>query len=100
MRLEGEEIAVDAYGMRDRSWGPRSQFGATLHSSGAVRGGYSYATASDRDGFHAITMDFGGGCIAIHGYVLAGGEYAACRVRPAGGAGPARRRAVPRRRSS
>jgi len=76
IRLEGEDIDVDSFGMRDRSWGPRSQFGATLHSSGAVRGGYSYATASERDGVHAITMDFGGGCIAIHGYVLRDGEYA------------------------
>ncbi len=72
--IEGTEVEVDSYGMRDRSWGPRSQFGATMH--GATRGGYSYATASDRDGFHAITMDHGQGCNAIHGYVLRDGEYA------------------------
>ena len=41
-----------------------------------MRGGYSYATASDRDAFHAITMDFGTGCIAIHGYVLRDGVWA------------------------
>jgi hypothetical protein len=76
IRLDGVEVTVDSYGMRDRSWGPRSQFGATLHSSGARRGGYSYATASERDAFHAITMDFGDGCIAIHGYVLRDGSYA------------------------
>lgn len=76
MTLEGETIAVDAYGMRDRSWGPRSQFGADLHGSGAVRGGYSYATASADDGFHAITMDWGDGAIAIHGYVNRDGVYA------------------------
>ena len=75
LRLDGEDVAVDSYGMRDRSWGPRSQFGTTLHSSGAVCGGYSYATASEQDGFHAITMDFGGGCIAIHGYILRDGTY-------------------------
>jgi hypothetical protein len=75
LRLEGEEMAVDAYGMRDRSWGPRSQFGADLHGSGAVRGGYSYATASPHDGFHAITMDWGDGAVAIHGYVNRNGEY-------------------------
>ena len=74
--LDGEEIAVDSYGMRDRSWGPRSQFGADLHGSGAVRGGYSYATASPADGFHAITMDWGDGCIAIHGFLNRDGEYA------------------------
>ncbi len=74
MTLEGTVIEVDSYGMRDRSWGPRSQFGATMH--GATWGGYSYATASERNGFHAITMDFGQGCNAIHGYVLKDGEYA------------------------
>lgn len=76
MTLEGETITVDAYGMRDRSWGPRSQFGPDLHGSGAVRGGYSYATASAADGFHVITMDWGDGAIAIHGYLNRDGEYA------------------------
>jgi hypothetical protein len=71
--LEGEEIAVDSYGFRDRSWGPRSQFGDAMH--GASTGGYSYATASDRDGFHAITMDFDGACLGIHGYVLRDGVW-------------------------
>jgi hypothetical protein len=76
IELDGETVTVDAFGMRDRSWGPRSQIGATLHSSGAVNGGYSYATADEGNGFHAITMDFGDGCIAIHGYLLRDGEYA------------------------
>ena len=70
--LEGETIPVDSFGFRDRSWGPRAQFGDSLH--GATNGGYSYATASPRDGFHAITMDYGAGCIGIHGYVLRDGE--------------------------
>lgn len=74
--LHGEEIPVDSYGMRDRSWGPRPQFGQGIHGGGSLRGGYSYATASDRDAFHAITMDFGSGCIAIHGYVLRDGAWA------------------------
>lgn len=73
IRIAGEEIAVDGFGMRDRSWGPRSQFGATMH--GATTGGYSYATASESDGFHAITMDFGQGCLAIHGFLLRDGEW-------------------------
>lgn len=77
IRLGDDVYEVDAYGMRDRSWGPRSQFGATLH--GAVRGGYSYATASDADGFHALTMAYGEGddpdCTVIHGYYLRDGEY-------------------------
>ena len=71
--LEGEEFAVDSFGFRDRSWGPRSQFGDSLH--GATNGGYSYATASARDGFHAITMNYGAGCIGIHGYVVRDGEW-------------------------
>ena len=37
------------------------------------RGGYSYATASERDAFPTITMDFGSGCINIHGYLLRDG---------------------------
>jgi len=73
--LHGEEIPVDSYGFRDRSWGPRSQYGQGIHGGGSMRGGYSYATASERDAFHAITMDFGTGCIAIHGYVLRDGEW-------------------------
>ncbi len=81
IRLGDETIAVDSYGFRDRSWGVRSQFGPGLTSSTARRGGYSYATASERDGFHAITMSFGDGafgegCIAIHGYVMLDGEWA------------------------
>jgi hypothetical protein len=74
--LHGEEIPVDSYGFRDRSWGPRPQYGQGIHGGGSMRGGYSYATASDRDAFHAITMDFGTGCIAIHGYVLRDGVWA------------------------
>ena len=76
IRLGDELIQVDSFGFRDRSWGPRTQFGQGLASSPARCGGYSYATASERDALHAITMDFGGGCIAIHGYVLLDGRWA------------------------
>jgi hypothetical protein len=76
LSLYGEEIAVDAFGFRDRSWGPRSQFGLGIHGTSALAGGYSYATASERDAFHAITMDFGDGGVAIHGYVLRDGRWA------------------------
>ena len=72
--LAGEEIPVDAFGFRDRSWGPRTQFGRGIHNSGAMSGGYSYATASEGHAFHAITMDFGSGALAIHGYILRDGE--------------------------
>jgi hypothetical protein len=73
--LQGESIAVDAFGFRDRSWGPRSQFGAGLAGSSARHGGYSYATASERDAFHTITMDFGAGCNNIHGYLVRDGVW-------------------------
>ena len=73
--LDGEEIPVDAFGFRDRSWGPRSQFGRGIHGTQAMSGGYSYATASDQDAFHAITMDFGSGGLAIHGYLLRSGIW-------------------------
>jgi hypothetical protein len=74
--LQGEEIAVDAFGFRDRSWGVRSQFGQGLMTSTAPRGGYSYATASPADAFHSITLAFDDGeCINIHGYLLRDGEW-------------------------
>ena len=79
MTLDGDQFAVDSYGFRDRSWGPRSQFGDSLH--GATNGGYSYATASPTDGFHAITMNYSGdptsadGCIGIHGYLIRDGKW-------------------------
>jgi hypothetical protein len=74
--LRGESIRVDAFGFRDRSWGARSQFGPGLTGTPAGRGGYSYATASERDAFHTITMDFGQGCLSIHGYLLRDGTWA------------------------
>lgn len=76
IRLESEDIPVDAFGFRDRSWGVRSQFGDSLTGSGAERGGYTYATASENDAFHAITMAFEKDqCMPIHGYYLKDGEY-------------------------
>jgi len=76
IRLGNEVIAVDSYGMRDRSWSVRSQFGADIHGTGAVRGGYSYATADERNAFHMISMAFvADECIAIHGYYLRDGEF-------------------------
>jgi hypothetical protein len=69
--LRGESLAVDAFGCRDRSWGPRPQFGIGIGGTPSKRGGYSYATASSEDAFHAITMDFGdGAAIVIHGYLI------------------------------
>ncbi len=57
--LRGERIEVDAYGFRDRSWGPRPQVGPGIHGTPFDHGGYSYATASDDHGFHMISMDLG-----------------------------------------
>ena len=74
--LRGEEIPVDSYGFRDRSWGVRSQFGQGLTSSPARHGGYSYATQSAENAFHTITMDFGSGMNSIHGYLLLDGTWA------------------------
>ncbi len=76
IRLRGEEIRVDSFGFRDRSWGPRTQFGSGITGTPAQHGGYSYATASERDAFHTITMDFGAGCQSIHGYLLRDGVWA------------------------
>ncbi len=74
--LNGERMTVDSYGFRDRSWGPRPQFGQGLTSSPASRGGYSYATASPDAAFHTITMDWGAGLQSIHGYLIQDGQWA------------------------
>ena len=71
--LRGETIPVDSFGFRDRSWGPRTQFGA------GHNGGYSYATASAADAFHTITMNRGQGCQSIHGYLIRDGQWAKLR---------------------
>jgi hypothetical protein len=74
--LRGESFTVDSYGFRDRSWGVRTQFGGGIQGTPATSGGYSYATASERHAFHTITLDFGGGAISIHGYLLRDGSWA------------------------
>ncbi len=74
--LRGEEISVDSYGFRDRSWGVRTQFGQGLTGSPAPNGGYSYGTASASDAFHMISMNYAGtGCLNIHGYLLRDGTW-------------------------
>lgn len=80
VRLGTETINVDSYGMRDRSWSNRSQFGIDIHGTGAMGGGYDYGTADDHNAFHIITMAFSpDDCIAIHGYYMKDGEYAKLR---------------------
>lgn len=76
IRIRDEVIAVDAFGMRDRSWGVRSQIGASLHpGADNQNGGYTYATMSDRDAWHVITANFGAGYVAIHGFLLRDGVW-------------------------
>jgi hypothetical protein len=74
--IRGEKMKVDSFGFRDRSWGPRTQHGPGLTGGPVPHGGYSYATASDRDAFHTITMDWGEGLKNIHGYLLRDGVWA------------------------
>lgn len=69
--LNGERIDVDAYGFRDRTWGPRSQFGQGRPS------GYDFATASDDHGFHLISWDTGEGYRGMHGHLLRDGTWSA-----------------------
>ena len=80
IRLGEDTYHVDSYGMRDRSWSVRSQFGADIHGTGAVSGGYTYGTADEHNSFHMISMAFTEGeCVNIHGYYLREGEYAKLR---------------------
>jgi hypothetical protein len=77
LRLQDERIAVDGFGMRDRSWGVRSQFGVALHPGAPFsHGGYSYASASAHDAFHTITAELGGALVSIHGFLLRDGKWA------------------------
>jgi hypothetical protein len=50
--LYGEEIPVDSYGFRDRSWSVRSQFGESFRHMG-----YTYGAANDDNCFHLIDQD-------------------------------------------
>lgn len=76
IRIDDELIEVDAFGMRDRSWGSRSQIGPGLHPGADNRnGGYTYATMSDQDAWHIITANFGTGYVGIHGFLLRDGVW-------------------------
>lgn len=74
IRIHEEDILVDSYGMRDRSWFHRTQFGTGMWSGqGPGHGAFDFATASADDGFHAITFDLGEGCVVVGGYLLRDG---------------------------
>ncbi len=74
--LDGETIAVDSYGARDRSWGPRTQFGPyLLHAASytATEMPYSHAT-SDTVAFQAITANVTEDYPIIMGFQIRDGE--------------------------
>jgi hypothetical protein len=75
--LDGERIPVDCYGFRDRSWGRRGGFGRNMVTKGGHYAGYSFATASPADGFHALSFDRGSGEVeVVHGYLVQDGTFA------------------------
>ena len=74
--LDGETIAVDSYGARDRSWGSRSQFGQKLMSSGSYQATempYSHGT-SDTRAFQTITANVTDDYPLIMGFQICDGE--------------------------
>lgn len=75
IRIDGEDIAVDCFGMRDRSWGRRLEFGRNTVKHGGQQLGYGFATADANHGFHVLGLDKGRGvCEIVHGYYLRDGK--------------------------
>lgn len=68
MVMHGEEIPVDCFAMRDRSWGPRQD-------GRQPKVGYAYATASDTSAFLAISVDKGEGDNISTGYLMRDGTW-------------------------
>ncbi|MBO0730172.1 MAG: hypothetical protein J2P57_13005 [Acidimicrobiaceae bacterium] len=68
--LDGETIEINSYGFRDRSWGPRTQFGRGRAT------GYDFGTTADDHGFHMISFDSGDGYRGMHGHILRDGKWA------------------------
>jgi hypothetical protein len=74
--LDGETIAVDCVGFRDRSWGVRSQFGS--HVMGPANyASYSWGTSANDDGFFSMCGDFGNGDQNVHGFLRRDGDFSA-----------------------
>ena len=76
--IEGEELPVDCFGFRDRSWGVRSQFGPNVMHT-ARYASYSYGTASEGSGFFTMQAAFGEGPLGeglqnVHGFLLRDGR--------------------------
>jgi len=85
LRLDGEEIAIDGFDMRDRSWHVRDDTRTT-------RAGYSYAIAGDYT-LHAMSMGGDRSGVIVAGFErrdatacdLEGGERRVTERDPAGG---------------
>ena len=71
--LDGERIAIDCVGFRDRSWSVRSQFGDTVMGP-ARYAPYTWGTAANDDGFFSMCGDFGNGAVNVHGFLRRDGE--------------------------
>jgi hypothetical protein len=67
--LAGEEIAVDGFEMRDRSWNVRDDRRPT-------RASYSYGIASADDNFLAMGFYAGDDCKVVAGFLVRDGEQA------------------------
>jgi len=67
LRLGSEEIAIDGFEMRDRSWGPRDDQRRT-------RGSYSYGICDESESFLASTMEIDGVERVIMGFLVRDGE--------------------------
>ncbi len=70
LRLRGENICVDGFDMRDRSWHVRDDARTT-------RASYSYAIASGRDMFLAGGFQVGASSTIVAGFLVRDGEKAA-----------------------
>jgi len=67
MRLHGEEIPIDCYAMRDRSWGPRPEHRPR-------RTAYVTAVADDRNSFLAVTSRINDRDVLRHGFLCRDGD--------------------------
>ncbi len=67
LRLGAEEIPIDGFEMRDRSWGPRDDLRRT-------RASYCYGIAGEESSFLAGTMEIEGEERVIMGFLVRDGE--------------------------
>ncbi len=67
LRIGREEIAIDGFEMRDRSWGPRDDLRRT-------RASYCYGIHDESQSFLASTMEFDGVERVVMGFLVRDGE--------------------------